>query len=497
MPILRKIFIFLLIVGCVGCGRRTLEDSSKSINNIKNYNELEDFCQCLFKKHKDHEKILQSLSDTAKIRYLLCFQDEINEDFLKKTIKALRFNSISSALDLFPSRDAEFIRKLRALKYDYFDERYPGNYYGNEESINYEFEIYFRRVIDEYLYHFNDYDKEGKIALAQLLHHTLVLDGSWEYVPVYMKRELAGYIMNMVTGATNKASLEKPEKWYADEGLSALAIDMISRTGEQAYVYDIRKFIENNARNERDRRVGFESLARLHAKGPNVEYFLVQALKNKNWTDNRREIINAIAETKSEKIDKYLLPFIGGDDFGLWTMAAHTYWRLPNFSKRIKSLPREKQVQIYLMGKSTTDTMSNNPLLKEIHPEDAQILINTFKFNSYSDFVCVTRQAVYLLKQQKNKKTIKAVIQLLDELEKTGKGLDLWLLFGFGVEYLEDVSGEKFWNPDYPHSVTGQSKQHAHSAKELKETLKKIQLWWNSNKNKFPSQLEPNFSKRN
>lgn len=497
MPNLKNFVVLLIIAGITSCSPLpSSKDLSESINKIKSYNKLNKCSQRLFRQYRDHEKILSLLSDSAKIRYLLCFQQEIPEKLFKKMIKALRFNSISSVLDLFPSRDAKFIRKLRQLKYHYFEIRYPGNYYGNEESTNYEYEIYFRRVIEEYMYHFNDYDKDGKIALAHLLHNALIIGGNWEYVPGYMKRELAGYIMNMVPGATNKASLENPEQWYAEEGLAALAIDMVSRSGYKMYAYDIKGFIEKTARDADDRKTGFEALSRLHANGSYIEYFLIQALKNKKWKDNTREIINAIAETKSETLDKYLLPFIGGDDFNLWTMAAHTYWRLPNFKKRIKSLSREKQVQIMLMGKDTTDTMSNNPFMKEIHPEDAQILINTFKFNSYRDFVCVTRQAVFLLGKQKNKKTIKAVIQLLDELEKTGEGLELWMLFGFGVEYLEDVSGVKFWNPDYPHSVTGQSDKHAHTSKELKETMEKIHKWWNANKDKFPTQLMPELQKK-
>jgi hypothetical protein len=78
---------------------------------------------------------------------------------------------------------------------------------------------------------------------------------------------------------------------------------------------------------------------------------------------------------------------------------------------------------------------------------------------------------------------------MLDELTSTQEGLRLWLIFGYGVKYLERVSGQQFWNPEYPHGVTDQSEMHRHTLLELEETVQKIHVWWDANKNTFPSQL--------
>ncbi|MHC4706288.1 MAG: hypothetical protein ACYS8I_04260 [Planctomycetota bacterium] len=484
------LLVLMLVRGCGDSSGNAGEWNARLLDNLA-FTDLRGLCKRLCDECGSHEVALQRLSDDAKVRYLFCMRTDMDADLLDTSIGQLRFGSIGSIQDLFSCRDAVVLRELRDFRHSYFAQRYPGNYFGTEDATNLEFEHYARRVIDEFMHHYSKYDKEGKIALARLVHDTLTYPANWKYVPEYMRHEFAAYIMNLVPQSGNNATIEPPEPWLRDSGVPVLAIELVSQTGDERFINDVLYFIKLLARNTEERNRGFQALRRLKAKGDRAERFLVEALHNEAWKDSRWDITDAMACTQSPTLAKHLLPFIGGKDHRLWSIAAHTYWRLPDFKERVAALPRDKQVQVFLMAQDKTDTTrSNESPMNRITQQDAQVLVNTFDLNALSDFVCVARQSMYLFREQQNRRTVAAVIVLLDELTRSGEAQRLWLLFGYGVQYLERVSGHQFWDPSYSHGATGQTKTHKHTAQELQETMTRIHKWWNKSKADFPAQLE-------
>ena len=483
--------ILILAVMTAGCDKDTYEEKwDVQLLKTLPLAELQERCERLNAKTDSHENALARLSDEAKIRYLFCMQDKMKTDHFRKSLKLLRFGSIGSIQDMFPCRDAEFIRKLHSFRHAYFNQRYPNNYFGTEDATNLEFEVYARRVMDEFMHRYKEYDKDGKIALSRLLHDTLTYPGNWKYVPEYMRRELSAYIMNMIPQAGNNATIEPPEEWLGDSELPLLAIEIVAQTGDERFENTFIYVIKSFARGREERNRGFMALRKLGIRGEKTEKFLIDCLKDEEWADSAWYIMDAMAQLDSGQLDKHLLPFIGGSDHRLWAMAAHTYWRLPDFEKRVASLPREKQLQVFLMAEGKLDgTLSARPLTKKIRPEDAQVLVNTFDYNCFHDFVCVARQSMQILHRQKNRETVEAAIELLEKLTRTQKGPRHWLLFGYGVRYLEDVSEQEFWSSDYPHKVTQFSESHPHTQQEAEETMENVRSWWKTNKADFPAQI--------
>jgi hypothetical protein len=490
MKLSRLILCAAIAAGCAPqLNDRTRESQ---ILAVQSYEELKSRCSSLHKACGSHEEALRRLSDAAKVRYLFCKPSGLDEQTLNRTIKNLSFNSIGSVLDLLPSRDARTVTELREFRQLYFRQRVPYYYFGNEEASTLEFEYYTRRIIDEFICHYKEYDNAGKIALARLLHAQLTYPGSWSNVPAHVEFNLAAHIvMNLLPWPQQFADSARAEPWLLESRGPRLAIELISQTEDKRYITDVIRFIKEAARDSYDRNSGFRALLRLKAKGEDVEKFLVEALQNEEWRDNAEEILNAMAITGSRHMDRYLLPYIGGKNHTLWAMAAHTYRRLPDFEKRVASLPRQKQIQIFLIAEYGTDTpqIDDGSLFKRIRRDEAQELVNTFDLSSFRNNASLATQAVILFKDQANRTTVQAVIQLLDDLYYSGEGLNLWLTFGIGVEYLQQVSGQTFWSPAYPHGVTAQSPDHKHTREELKETMEKIHAWWNANRAKFPHQV--------
>ncbi|WFB36994.1 hypothetical protein P3T73_04375 [Kiritimatiellota bacterium B12222] len=346
---------------------------------------------------------------------------------------------------------------------------------------NLEYEVYARRIAEEYMYRFDRYDRSGKEALVQLLHSALRSGRGWEIIPDYMERELALKLMNLVPVMGDNARMGAAPPWLKESILPLLAMEMVANTHADRYTQTFARYIREIPQDSETRRRAFRAFAKLSP--PTNSWgagFLLYSFAREDWAENRDDILRAMVAIPSRKYLPLLLEQIEGEDLSLSRIAARAFLEIDTWEEELTLLPPATQIRISLLAAEEWDRDLRKRDLYAMPSEvDPEYLLPYLTLENARASVGVLRRVVKHLQEMQSDQAVPSIVDLMEDLVQSGDATKYWLLYGQCTELMEVLAGQTFWPADSGvkprNSSSSENPELRAQAQEV--TLERIQEW--------------------